>query len=137
MPEAPKLDTRPARTDLTSRECAKLLGCLIGSITNVHHNAAAVRQIVTSLAEHGFDDVLAAMILVRDLGVAESDYESAGLLIAYVHSVASDMTAPGAMKTALQWWAYRDELWDQLLPAARMATAALMEQLAGKKGAPS
>lgn len=43
MPE--RLDSRPARTDLTDRECAKILGGLIGSLclmTTVETVRAAV-----------------------------------------------------------------------------------------------
>ena len=40
-----KLDTREVRTDLTDRECAKLLGGLIGSLLQVSERGAVRRAV--------------------------------------------------------------------------------------------
>jgi hypothetical protein len=47
--QPPRLDARPARTDLTSRECVKLLGSLIGGLCEMA-DAATVRDAVRWLA---------------------------------------------------------------------------------------
>lgn len=45
-----RLDSRPARTDLTDRECAKILGGLIGSLC-LMTNVETVRSAVEHWAE--------------------------------------------------------------------------------------
>ena len=59
----PKLDPAPARTDLTDRECAKLLGAAIGGLlqmASVEDVRAAVRW--WSKLERGGWDILAAQV---------------------------------------------------------------------------
>lgn len=45
-----KLDSRPARTDLTDRECSKLLGAMIGGLCNMA-DIETVRAAVRWIAE--------------------------------------------------------------------------------------
>lgn len=55
----PKLDTREARTDLSSRECAKLLGSTIGGLLQMAP-AENVRTAIKWWAEH--DEAVDAVI---------------------------------------------------------------------------
>jgi len=47
----PTLDTRPARTDLTSRECAKLIGGTVGVLVMMAP-IKAIRDAVIWIAQH-------------------------------------------------------------------------------------
>lgn len=46
----PKLDTRPARADMTSREVVRILGSLIGGLSGLVPNKQVLRDAVTWLA---------------------------------------------------------------------------------------
>jgi hypothetical protein len=50
--EKVKLDSRPARTDMTSREAAKVLGGLIGAMLQMSDNPEAIRDAVRWIAEN-------------------------------------------------------------------------------------
>jgi hypothetical protein len=45
------LDPRPARTDLTDRECARIIGGLLGSLSGIAFDAATVRRAVRFWAD--------------------------------------------------------------------------------------
>jgi hypothetical protein len=58
-----KLDTRPARTDLTSRECSKIIGSIIGGLILMAPRSA-LREAVTWWAVH-FDEAFPAQMFSR------------------------------------------------------------------------
>lgn len=49
--EQPNLDPRPARTDLTDRECARIIGGLLGSLRGVAVDGETLRRAVRWWAE--------------------------------------------------------------------------------------
>ena len=74
----PKLDKRPARTDLTSRECSKLIGGIVGTLAEM----AGAHEIKTAIAwwdRH--PEVVDAVC---------------GQMRARMHALAEDMAAAGA-----------------------------------------
>jgi len=46
------LDERPARNDLTDRECAKIIGALLGGLCQMVESVETVRRAVKWWAEH-------------------------------------------------------------------------------------
>lgn len=107
----PKLDRRPARTDLTSRECAKLIGSAISALVEgeglpPEDVRASVRFIAVAF-EKGAD---AAAAEFPTVGINRSAIRLLSATAGGLTGMASDE----AVITALLWWAEVDEAWAHL-----------------------
>ncbi len=108
---APKLDPRPARTDLTSRECAKLIGGTIAALVHGEGRPpedvrAAVRFIAAAFGEGG-EGALAHF-------PTEGIDRMSNRLIAGTAGALAGMASNRALVAALLWWAEVDEAWVHL-----------------------
>jgi len=120
-----KLDTRPARCDLTSRECAKLL-CGIAAGALVHHSVEAVRLTLGfTVASILVLDDEATMARIRSLHCPKGDVltEAAATLWGAAMGAIAEQAAPGALRTAWEWMHDRDDVWIELQRQARVGTA--------------
>lgn len=109
-----KLDTRERRCDLTSRECASILGAFFGGMVRAHglaHMREAVRVLAT--LSRGLRE--AASGKSTDIKV-----EATGTMVhimritAAVYYGLNENAAPGAALDAMSWWAEHDDAWAQL-----------------------
>ncbi len=101
----PKLDTREARTDLTSRECTKLFWMSICALLQVGHTVTGIRKTLSVLTK----------IYNRE-DVADADLKGVDRLankaLSGAIAVLEQMAPPENVKVAVQWWAECDEAWD-------------------------
>ena len=122
-----KLDTRPARCDLTSRECCKLIcGALSGTIA-AGIRPAIVRRIFTVMWTLGDiaraqrsaseeERQLMADSLTGQYDVSEGLHiATASTMISAILAAIDEQAAPGALGTAFDWVHERgDDFWEQL-----------------------
>ena len=107
----PKLDSRPARTDLTSRECAKLIGSAISAlVTGEGHPPEDVRASVRFIARVFNGQGTVAMTECPAKGIDRT----ANRLISATAGGLAGMAPDEAVITALLWWAEADEAWAHL-----------------------
>lgn len=102
---SPKLDTREARTDLTSRECTKLLWISICTLLQVGHTITGIRKTLSVLTKvYNREDVTDGDLK----GIDRLASKAIGGAIA----VLEQMAPPENVKVAVQWWAESDEAWE-------------------------
>ena len=112
-PEPPKLDPRPART-LTSRECCKVLGGLIGGLhLSGYFGNAGVRSCVSGIAENQelWDKLpISSALEERTIGgVFDPTY---GVALAALAGSLAEIGGKKNARIAFRWWARRDDVWD-------------------------
>lgn len=101
----PKLDTRESRTDLTSRECTKLLWISICTLLQVGHTITGIRKTLSALTkiynrEDVTDDDLKGIDRLANKALS-------GAIVTL-----EQMAPPENVKVAVQWWAETDAAWD-------------------------
>jgi len=100
-----KLDTREARTDLTSRECTKLFWMPICTLLQVGHTITGIRNTLRVLTKiYNSEDV-------TDADLNGIDRLANKALSGAIASL-EQMAPPQNVKVAVQWWAETDAAWD-------------------------
>ena len=119
---APKLDPRPAR-NLTSRECCKVLGGLIGGIRSAHVIPPdALRGAIGLLCD---EDAIWRLMTPGDirtmLGAFPQPSGDLPASVEWVTAMGSLLGLAGSLveiggkknaRTAFRWWAERDDAWE-------------------------
>lgn len=100
----PKLDPRAARTDLTSRECSKIIGAVVNILKMQGHDVVEIRYAMV---------LLARMLMGRtDLLTGEEDVDKVALQsLRGIAGSLIDMAPAEAIQTAIHWWAECDKAW--------------------------
>jgi hypothetical protein len=107
-----KLDTREARTDLTSRECAKLICAVLGGAVVGGMNLPTVRTALRRM----YTVVTSGSILDRepadldDLILTEIDRHVILMTSALIGGLAN-MATPRALLDAVSWVLDTDDVW--------------------------
>ena len=120
-----KLDTRPARGDLTSRECCKLLcgalaGAMIGLKAPIVRHIFEIMWMVGDSARKGSttaEDVqrVASQLVGQYDPIEGLRVPPITALLSSVVAAIDDQAAPDAVATALDWIHERDDdFWEQL-----------------------
>lgn len=119
-----KLDTRPARCDLTSRECCKLLCGVLAGATPLFAQPDTVRRFFRVLYVTASGDQDGCRKAVEALsGLELNVHDSVALecvsrLFGAVLGAITEQAAPGAMDDAIKWIAERDDsFWADLSAA--------------------
>jgi hypothetical protein len=138
----PALDPTPTRTDLTSRDCASLLGGLLGSlvlVNGVEPVRAAMRFVANTdevwdvVTARGPMELLSKGLALRARmrklpdGVRHEHVEAiSGLLGATVRMASglggNPVKGIRAARTAARWWTEMDEAWEPLQKAHDLRT---------------
>jgi hypothetical protein len=112
MPEI-HLDSRAARNDLTSRECAKLICALLGGATvggmNLPAVRAALRRVYRVATTESILDYEPADP-ADDVDLAEIDSHVILMTSALIGGLA-EMAARGALVDAVSWVLDNDDVW--------------------------
>lgn len=100
------LDPRPARTDLTDRECTKIIGGLLAPLVQ-RAGSECIRPAVGTVCRLLRGEPL-------DWEAASDREEEAAVLVGALATALVGMAAPGAVLVALLWWYEQDEAWKML-----------------------
>lgn len=127
------LDTRPARGDLTSRECCKLFSAALAGAVATGLPVAVIRTLFTiaHCAACGvqdsdqFDQVLKSVLQLNEheLGPADAVRLSCvSVMLSSVLGGIQEQAAPEASETALHWISEQgDPFWDALTQQTEQA----------------
>ena len=131
-----KLDTRPARCDLTSRECCKLLSGILGGALDTGLPVAAVRAVLIILRESSKaasgDLERTATALATFDGMVITDTIQLKLLFSMLGAACGaiiEQAAPDALEDAVDWILERDDdYWSALQQGMKAARAAVTNE---------
>lgn len=125
LPDPPdvKLDTRPAREDLTSRECAKILGAMIGGFAMLPDaNIDTLRQCVRMVADMSAPESASVLATPN-----EATIHTFHVMVATLSGLLQMADAADAL-IALRWWARNDKAWESLAAHRALMMSAIGER---------
>lgn len=120
-----KLDPRPSRTDLTSREVSTILGAALGPLLagevgraeappdGVHAARVGLRIVIAQFEGRFGDDAEAATALVEQAR-RNPQAAAAAALIGGIATGLARLAPDESIRTALYWWD-QDRAWDTLV----------------------
>ena len=109
-----KLDPRPGRNgrNLTSRECSKALGGLLGGVASVL-GAEQTRELLKVVDDDRYWKVIGSLYRLETIAPTSLP-ESTRVAIRSIGGLVAGLcttSSKRAVRTAVRWWAEKDEAW--------------------------
>jgi hypothetical protein len=109
------LETRAARNDLTSRECARILGALLGPLVGLAAHQAGPGPVDSTPIREVLNLVRLYVQGERaPLAAADPQLAYATATLAGLCEGIEAMALRGAVLNAIDWWLERDDAWRML-----------------------